>query len=55
MTDPLAPLRVQRLILLDALKKAKSHTERCKWQAWLNEVEELMRGESDGTEQAGGD
>ena len=51
MTDPNAPLRVQRLILLDALKKAKSHNERCRLQDELNALEKRMRGESDGRDE----
>ena len=51
MTDPLAPLRVQRLILLDALRKAQTHNERCRLQDELNELEKRMRGESDGTDE----
>jgi hypothetical protein len=47
MTDPLAPLRAQRLILLDALRKAKTHTEKCRLQDELNDIERQMRGESD--------
>ena len=48
MRDPTAPLRVQRLILLDALKKAKTHNEKCRLQDELNALEKRMRGESDG-------
>jgi hypothetical protein len=48
MTDPHAPLRAQRLILLDALRKAKTHTEKCRLQDELNQLEKRMRGESDG-------
>jgi hypothetical protein len=51
MTDPNATLRVQRLILLDALKKATTHNERCRLQDELNALEKRMRGESDGTDE----
>jgi hypothetical protein len=48
MTDPLATLRAQRLLLLDALRKATTHNERCRLQDELNKLEKSMRGESDG-------
>jgi hypothetical protein len=51
MTDPNAPLRIQRLILLAALKEATTHNERCRLQDELNELEKRMRGESDGKEE----
>ena len=51
MTDPNATLRAQRLILLDALKAAKTHNERCRLQDQLNELEKRMRGESDGKDE----